>query len=83
MIRAGLEESLSECFNRHIYHIFQDLFLWDMADYHNVLLVNYQIGGLFSLLSYLLKNECVVSDEQAAAFQVELYMAIQKLAHLD
>lgn len=81
VIKAGLKDDLFQCFSTHIHRTFQDKFLWDMTDYHNVLLVDYQIGALFGLLRSLLKNEYNVSDEQVAAFQVEVSSAIQKLAH--
>lgn len=54
MIKAGLQNDIYQCFSNHIHHIFQDRFLWDMTDYHNILLVDYQIGALFGLLRCLL-----------------------------
>lgn len=81
MIRAGLTESLFQCFSKHIHHICQDLLLWDMTDYHNILLVDYQIGALLGLLHCLTEDNPAVSDEQAAAFQVEVSAALRELVH--
>ncbi|MDE7246397.1 MAG: TetR/AcrR family transcriptional regulator [Lachnospiraceae bacterium] len=85
VIKAELTESVFQCFSRHIHHICQDLLLWDMADYHNVLLVNYQIGALLGLLRHLHLSAGghTVSDEQAAEFQTEASSLLQQLAHLN
>lgn len=81
VVKAELAESVFRCFSSHIRYLCQNLLLWDMTDYHNVLLADYQTGALLGLLRCLLGDGHDVSDAQAVAFQLEASAVLQQLVH--
>lgn len=78
MVKANLTEKIYQCHLKYSRECIQRYYHWELKNTEDVLLFNYQMGGVMAIVNFALTDGGDLSESQLATFLANLQLISRK-----